>query len=177
MPGPPRAATAQTSQANPGSARTAPAGLIPARNLPPGLAPVRPRAKAAPAVPATAAPPAETPDDLPAWVAKASEKLLTVTYWLDPGERGDPFSATIYFSGRRAEVTGKPRSGDTFSQEETVEGIVPGSGPVAITAEVRGVSSGEWAVTARPVARPGSSPVRPYPPAGANAGSAQRPRR
>jgi hypothetical protein len=97
-----------------------------------------------------------------------------VTYWLDPGEHGGPFSATIYFSGRRAGVTGKPRSGDTFSQEETVEGIVPGSGPVAITAEVRGVNSGEWTVTARPVAMSGSSPVRPCPPPGADAGSPRR---
>jgi len=128
--------------------------------------------QAAPAAPAPA--PAESPDGLPAWAAKAAEKLLTVTCWLDPGEQGDPFTATVYFSGRRAEVTGKPRPGDTFSQEETVAGIVPGSGPVAVTAEVRGVSSGEWTVTARPVARPGGSPVRPYPPPGANGASALR---
>jgi phosphatidylglycerol---prolipoprotein diacylglyceryl transferase len=104
-------------------------------------------------------------DDMPAWAAKAVEELLTVTYWLDPGEHGDPFSATIRFTGRRLGVTGRPQSGDTFSQEETVEGIVPGSGPVAITTEVRGVASGEWSVTARSVARATSGPFRAYPPA------------
>jgi phosphatidylglycerol:prolipoprotein diacylglycerol transferase len=193
---------AKTSAARRGNARTAAAGPAPengappdattAESLPRGLAPVRRQAKAsaAPAPPAktaaantaatktaatkTAAAPDETPDDMPAWAAKAAEKLLTVTYWLDPGEQGDPFSATIYFSGKRTEVSGKPRRGDTFSQEERVEGILPGSGPVAITAEVRGVNPGDWTVTARPVARPGGSPVRPYPPAGANGGSTLR---
>jgi phosphatidylglycerol:prolipoprotein diacylglycerol transferase len=100
--------------------------------------------------------------------------MLTATYWLDPGDSGDPFNATIYFSGRRAEVTGKPQPRDTFGQEETVEGIVPGSGPVAVTTEVRGINSGEWNVTARPVSRPGNVQVRPYPPAGADPASAVR---
>jgi phosphatidylglycerol---prolipoprotein diacylglyceryl transferase len=100
---------------------------------------------------------------------KTLEKVLTVTYWLDPGEQGDPFSATIYFSGRRAEVTGKPRPGDTFSHEETVDGILPGSGPVAITVEIHGVNPGQWGVTARPVTRPGRGLVQPFPPPGEDA--------
>ena len=112
------------------------------------------------AAPETA--PAGASDGLPAWAAKAIEELLTVTYWLDPGQEGEPFSATIRFSGRRAGVGGNLQPGDTFWHEETVEGIVPGSGPVAITAEVRGIMSGQWTVTARPVTRG----VRPYPSAG-----------
>ena len=32
---------------------------------------------------------------------------------------------------------------------------MPGSGPVAVTAEVRGIAPGDWTVTARPVARAG----------------------
>jgi hypothetical protein len=83
----------------------APAGSAQGRRPPPGL--TGPRVgQAAPAAPAAA--PAEASGDLPAWAAKAAEKLLTVTCWLDPGEQGDPFTATIYFLGRRAEVTGKP---------------------------------------------------------------------
>jgi len=129
------------------SARNALPDLMPAKNLPPGL-PLEAGeyAKLVPAMggPAGLArardktageegagpetPPAGTSDGLPAWAAKAIEELLTVTYWLDPGEDGDPFSATIRFSGRRAEVAGKPEPGDTFSQEETVEGIVPEAG-------------------------------------------------
>jgi phosphatidylglycerol:prolipoprotein diacylglycerol transferase len=50
-------------------------------------------------------------------------------------------------------VTGKPGPGDTFTQEETYHDIAPGSGPVAVTAEVRGVNPGTWSVTARPVSR------------------------
>ena len=150
---------------------------VPALASPPDLAPVRPRDKKAEESPADAGPgtsPASTSDGLPGWAAKAVEELLTVTYWLDPGEQGDPFTATIRFSGRRAGVTRKPQPGDTFWQEETVEGIVPGSGPVAVTAEVRGVNSGEWTVTARPVARVSRSPYRPYPPPGDGQPGARR---
>ena len=109
-------------------------------------------------------PPAEGADDVPKWAAKAVEELLTPTYWLDPGETGDPFSATIRFSGRRTDVTGKPQPRDSFWQEETVDGIIPGSGPVAVTAEVRGINPGQWTVTARSVARVGGRPYRSYPP-------------
>jgi phosphatidylglycerol:prolipoprotein diacylglycerol transferase len=111
-------------------------------------------------------PPAEGADDVPKWAAKAVEELLMPTYWLDPGETGDPFSATIRFSGRRTDVTGKPQPRDSFWQEETVDGIIPGSGPVAITAEVRGINPGQWTVTARSVARVGGRPYRSYPPPG-----------
>ncbi len=90
-------------------------------------------------------------DEVPRWAAKALEQSLTVTYWLDPGERGAPFSATIRFTGYRTHVTGMSRPGDTFTREESVDGIVPGSGPVAVTAEVRGINPGEWTVQGRPV--------------------------
>ena len=118
----------------------------------------------APAEPET--PAAESADDMPKWAAKAVEELLTPTYWLDPGESGEPFSATIRFSGRRTDVTGKAQPRDSFWHEETVDGIIPGSGPVAVTAEVRGINPGEWAVTARSVARVGGRPYRSYPPPG-----------
>jgi phosphatidylglycerol:prolipoprotein diacylglycerol transferase len=110
--------------------------------------------------------PASIADDMPKWAAKAVEELLTPTYWLDPGEDGEPFSATIRFSGRRTDVTGKPQPRDSFVKEETVDGIIPGSGPVAITAEVRDINPGDWTVTARSVARVGGRPYRSYPPPG-----------
>jgi phosphatidylglycerol:prolipoprotein diacylglycerol transferase len=166
-----RAGTASPLSADgdhgPGSKLTgAPVGQAPSRG-------VRVRGKTDAEVPAPAAGPDQESDDMPAWAAKAVEELLTVTYWLDPGEDGDPFSATIRFTGRRLGVTGRPQPGDTFSQEETVNGLVPGSGPVAITAEVRGITSGEWSVTARSVARASGRQVRPYPPDGQN-GTAHR---
>ena len=108
------------------------------------------------------------------------EAVLTPTCWLDPGEDGDPFRATVWFSGRRQGVTGKPGPGDAFTHEVTAEGIVPGSGPVAVTAEIRGINPGEWQVTARPVARPGSRTVRacaPGPGGVPDSRQALRPRR
>ncbi len=157
-----------------------PAGLTSANNgLDRGAArliqPVAASARSAPAQPAAAATPvaaepgttpADPADDVPKWAAKAVEELLTPTYWLDPGESGEPFSATIRFSGHRTDVTGKPQPRDSFWQEETVDGIIPGSGPVAITAEVRGINQGDWTVTARSVARTGGRSYRSYPPPG-----------
>ena len=115
-------------------------------------------------------------DDVPRWAAKALAQLLHATYWLDPGEDGDPFTATVRFTGQRTGVTGKPGPGDTFTQEESYSGIVPGSGPVAVTAEVRGVNSGTWSVTARPVTHAATSRTA-SPPKAAAAGRVPWPRR
>ena len=115
---------------------------------------------------------------MPGWAARALEQLLTVTYWLDPGEHGEPFAATIRFTGHRTDAAGATGAGDTFSHEETVEGIVPGSGPVAVTAEVRGVNAGTWAVTARPVTRGAAGRAAPGPRTGpVTAGRVPWPRR
>ena len=162
--------------------------LVPGAGWPTGPVSVRSAAKAAtaaeaptttaePTAVATEPAPSGEDDALPTWATKALEEVLTATYWLDPGEYGDPFDVTIRFSGRRSDMTGKPRPGDTFSQDETIEGIIPGSGPVAITAEVRGVKPGPWTVTARPAPRPGSTerrPFRPCPPPGEDGAEACR---
>ncbi|MGH3267490.1 MAG: hypothetical protein ACRDN1_00205 [Trebonia sp.] len=102
-----------------------------------------------------------TDDEVPRWAAKALEQLLHVTCWLDPGEDGERLTATVRFTGQRTDVTGKPGPGDTFTQEETYQGVVPGRGPVAVTAEVRGVNPGTWPVTARPVSRAVAGQSRP----------------
>ncbi len=144
------------------------------RERPTGSAPTKPATS--PAAGAAAAPAAPTAadrrpsdggaDELPAWVAKALAEVLLLTYWIDPGEQGDPFDATIRFTGRRKGVTGRPQAGDTFSQEDTVTGVLPGSGPVAITAKVSGVTAGEWEVTAEPVTRRGNARFRSWTSAG-----------
>lgn len=46
------------------------------------------------------------------------------------------------------DVVGRPQPGDQFVQDERVEGIVAGSGPVSVTARVFGINPGEWTVTA-----------------------------
>jgi phosphatidylglycerol---prolipoprotein diacylglyceryl transferase len=159
--------------AQPGGAAVAPGRTAPKLKVPQTAVPAIPTIKApADSGPATA--PDGSPDELPAWAAKALEEVLMLTYWIDPGEHGDPFSATIRFAGRRTDVAGKPQPGDTFAQEETINGVVPGSGPVAITAEVHGVTSGEWSVTAQPVTRPGTGTFRSYPQAGADGATEDR---
>jgi len=81
------------------------------------------------------------------------QEVLTATYWFDSEERGKPYSVSIRFAGRRLGVVGKPQPRDHFVQVETGDGILPGSGPVAITTWVYGVNPGEWVVTAEPVVR------------------------
>lgn len=104
--------------------------------------------------------------------ARTSEAVepeaLVVTYWFDSGEEGEPYDATVRLTGRRTGVRGAPRAGDSFTKDETIEGVVPGTGPVSITAWVYGLQHGEWEVDARLIptsrgarpasSRPGSSP-------------------
>ena len=74
--------------------------------------------------------------------------MVTVTCWVDPGERGTPYEAAIRFTGRRAGVTGKPTRADRFERVETAC-LIPGSGPVSVTAKVADVNPGEWLVWGR----------------------------
>ena len=77
---------------------------------------------------------------------------VTATCWLDPGSDGQPYPVSVSFSGRRAGVSGRPRQGDRFDRVETVDPVVPGGGPVSVTAKVSDVTPGEWIVWARPIA-------------------------
>jgi phosphatidylglycerol:prolipoprotein diacylglycerol transferase len=89
---------------------------------------------------------------LPAGADGAVEsEALSVTHWFNAdgsGRDGEPYAASIRFSGRRIGVRGKPGPRDAFVKEESVDGIVPGSGPVSITIWVYGLQPGEWTVTA-----------------------------
>ncbi len=75
-------------------------------------------------------------------------EALVVSHWFHSGEDGEPYSATIRLTGRRVGHDGQPKPGDTFSQEDQVEGIVPRTGPISIASWVYGLQPGEWAVTA-----------------------------
>jgi hypothetical protein len=111
-------------------------------------------------------------DEVPRWAAKALEQLLHVTCWLDPGEDGERLTTTVRFTGQRTDVTGKPGPGDTFTQEETYQGIVPGSGPVALTRKcaasipARGRSPRGRSAVRSPVSRHLLRPQSLPPPAG-----------
>ena len=75
-------------------------------------------------------------------------QALVVSHWFDSGQTGEPYAATIRLTGRRLGVHGQPRAGDTFAQDDKVEGIIPGSGAISVTSTVYGLQRGGWTVTA-----------------------------
>src|SRR5689334_8836667 len=78
----------------------------------------------------------------------AAQQILAVTYWFDPVPHAGSYPVTVRFSGRRIEVKGRLQVGDRFVQDETIKEVIPGSGPISLTARVHGINAGEWAVTA-----------------------------
>src|SRR5260221_12634460 len=105
----------------------------------------------------------------------AAQEILAVTYWFDPAPHPGSYPVTVRFSGRRVDVQGRLSPGDRFVQDETIEQVIPGSGPISLTARVRGINAGSWVVTARMLgaahlahgpreqgnATPAACPVRP----------------
>jgi phosphatidylglycerol:prolipoprotein diacylglycerol transferase len=81
-------------------------------------------------------------------------EALVVSHYLDPGEDGEPYSATVRLTGRRVGVLGPRASQDNFVQENRIERVVPGSGPMSVSSWVYGLQPGEWTVSAELV-RPG----------------------
>src|SRR5712671_6809419 len=79
----------------------------------------------------------------------ATQEILAVTYWFDPAPHPGPYPVTVRFTGRRVDVKGRLSPGDRFVQDETIEQVVPGSGPISLTARIRGINAGSWVVTAR----------------------------
>src|SRR6266480_2513153 len=92
---------------------------------------------------------ARTSGGFTALLESAVQQILAVTYWFDPAPHMGPYSVTVRFSGRRIDVKGRLSPGDRFVQDETIEEVVPGSGPISLTTRVRGINPGEWLVTAR----------------------------
>ena len=96
-----------------------------------------------------ATPPAKATSQRASTASASTEpQALVVTYAFDPGESGEPYSATVKFTGRRAGVSGKPGPGDTFTREQHLANVVPGSGPITVTWTEYGVQAGEWSVSA-----------------------------
>ena len=101
---------------------------------------------------------AAAPIARPGPASQASEAVepeaLAVTYSFDAAAGNEPYVATLRLSGRRVGIRGVPRAGDSFTQDEKIEGVVPGTGPVSITAWVYGLQHGEWDVDARLLPNP-----------------------
>ena len=98
-----------------------------------------------------------------ALLESAAQQILAVTYWFDPAPHPGPYAVTVRFSGRRVDVQGRLSPGDRFVQDETIEQVVPGSGPISLTARVRDINAGSWVVTARMLesAHPARGPREP----------------
>lgn len=79
----------------------------------------------------------------------AAHEILSVTHWFEPAARTGPYSVTIRFTGRRVDVEGRLQPQDEFVHDEVIEEVVPGSGPVSVTVQIRNINPGEWTVTAR----------------------------
>lgn len=82
------------------------------------------------------------------FLESAAQPVLPVTFWFEPVPHAAPYPATVRFSGHRVGVEGRLQPGDRFVHDEHVAEVVPGSGPVSVTARIRGVNSGEWSVSA-----------------------------
>ena len=77
-------------------------------------------------------------------------QALGLTYWFDVGSVGEPYEVDIRFTGRRLGVRGKPGPRDSFNVVESIDHVLPGSGPIAITTRVHDIEPGTWQVTSAP---------------------------
>jgi phosphatidylglycerol:prolipoprotein diacylglycerol transferase len=93
--------------------------------------------------------PARTSGGFTALMESAAQQILAVTYWFDPAPHAGSSPVTVRFTGRRIDVKGRMQAGDKFVQDETIEHVVPGSGPISLTTRVRNINPGEWAMTAQ----------------------------
>jgi phosphatidylglycerol---prolipoprotein diacylglyceryl transferase len=111
---------------------------------------MRPAVDAAPRVDAARSDtPALMSGGFTALLESAAQEILAVTYWFDPVPHSGPYPVTIRFTGHRVDVKERLQPGDRFVHDETIEEVVPGSGPISLTARVGGINPGEWVVTAR----------------------------
>src|SRR5215472_17353421 len=109
-----------------GRAAARPRQAFPAIKMPPRNAPAEVEEARA----------AETDDRFSALLERASQQILAVTYWFDPAPHPRPYPVTIRFTGRRVDATDKTERRDHFVQDETIAEVVPGSGPISVTARV-----------------------------------------
>lgn len=100
---------------------------------------------------------------------------LGLAYWFNPAPTGGPYPVSVRFSGRRTAGPEAPGAPDTFEHVQTLERVLPGSGPVALTARISHLAPGQWRVTANPItSQPPSGAASQAPPrsAGLPAGEA-----
>lgn len=92
--------------------------------------------------------------------AQVGREMLAATFWFDPAADRVSGPVVIRFVGNRKGIGAKPRPGDQFVQDELVEDVRPDSGPVSVTTRVRGISAGEWTVSAKVLGPDAAGPRR-----------------
>lgn len=113
--------------------------------------PAAPRSDTAP-VPAEDA----ASGSMEAYLERLAPEVVGTTYWFDPGPTPASDSVTIRFSGQLVGASPPLAAGEQFVHDQTVTGVVGGSGPIAVTVKIKDVSPGEWAVDAALLAGAGS---------------------
>ena len=99
----------------------------------------------------------------------AEPEALVVTHYFDAAEIPDLRGPmTVRLTGRRIGTHGTRDRQDTFTQEDRVDCLLPGSGPASVTSWIYGLAPGEWSVTAemlgsedRRARRAHGTPIRP----------------
>jgi hypothetical protein len=84
----------------------------------------------------------------------AEPQGLTANFCFDSGHAPRPYASEVHLIGRRVGAIARPRTGDSFTHEERIATVVPGSGLVSITARIFGINAGEWSVAAELVRPP-----------------------
>ena len=92
--------------------------------------------------------PAPTSGGFAGLMKSVEHEVLAVTFWFNPAPHRKFDSVSIRLSGQRVGVIGQLQRADRFEQDEKIEGVVAGSGPISVTARVFGVNPGEWLVSA-----------------------------
>jgi phosphatidylglycerol---prolipoprotein diacylglyceryl transferase len=117
--------------------------------------------------PENSRPSSPSPIDIgtPSLLERTKLEILAVTYWFEPiPAPAEPYPVTVRFTGRRVDVQGKLGAADQFSHDEIIDRVIPGSGPISVTAKVRNIQPGSWEVNARIVgpSQPGHSTHRSH---------------
>lgn len=103
--------------------------------------------------------PAGPPGLLQNFVERSAPEVVAFTYWFNPLPEPAIQSVTIRFTGWRLDESRSAKPGDEFSHDEKIDGILAGSGPIAVTVKIRDVNPGEWTVHAQ-LLTPEDSPKR-----------------
>ncbi len=82
-------------------------------------------------------------------LGEVAPTVLAVTYWFDPPPQTNVSFYTIEITGKRIDLTDRPQPADGFVHLESVDGVVDGSGPIAVMAKIHGVNPGKWDLSAR----------------------------